>query len=167
MFVRSKTLLVSGSISDLREYAGELTIAMHRITLDMLPNLERYDPRVATIIQLMNFPINCGYRLEDRLNDGHAGNVDLLATVARSLFECWVTFEYLKQDDFRHLEERVSEMVRRDEMELIEASLAAGNASRASIPKATKQRFDSLKAAKLPPAKKVKKLAELATVADE
>lgn len=114
----------------------------------------------------MNFPTSCGYRIIELLESENNENVDQLAGIARSLFECWVTFEYLKEEKFIHLEKRVIEMISRDELDLIEASMSKMYPN-TTIPPVAQATLDRLQALNPPKHLNVRALAKRANVEDE
>jgi Family of unknown function (DUF5677) len=166
MFDRSKQLLHSNNLSEIRGYVTELTHAMQRTTLDSLVYIHECPQIVSMVTQLMNSPMNYGYRIAERLGDEHAYDIDLLAAAVRNLFECWVTFQYLKEDQYSHFENRVLEMLQRDELDLIEASRMGADPS-IKVPDFAQSHLLQLKEAKPPKHLHISKLAERAKVESE
>jgi hypothetical protein len=127
-------------------YAEELTFSMHSTSLEILGKYDQF-PRIATVQQLYNYPTTCGYRLIDLLKDQSNYAVDLVAAVARNLFESTVTMAYLNENNMQDFEKRISQMVLRDHYELVKASLVGRlpNDPGCAEARAEEKRLDALK----------------------
>lgn len=166
MFSRAKTLGEAG-IPEISSYIRELSVAMQRdCSLKLLPILHLCPPEISSVTQLMNFPVLCGHRIAGWLDTGHTDEVDLIASTTRSLFECWVTFQYLREDKFVHFENRALQMLQRDELDLIESSIKVIDPS-IPVPAFAQKEHQRLKTANPPKVKRVSDLAKIAGVQDE
>lgn len=164
MYNRSTQLILNGTKEEVTAYIGELSARLRDISVKLIV-IDPLPPIPGFMITIMGYIATQGLRIADWLKEPHLDSIDLIAHTTRSVFEACNIYTYLMADGGQHFMERLTNEMKRDELDLIKDSLSRFDA--ASAPAGLVARQKELEAECPPRNLKVWQLAEKAGAQSE